>query len=65
MKTLEKYFNNRKRKLKGTLGIIDYTHAWCLSLNKNDKKLKIKQDIYSKQLINLVIESSKTSHGNF
>ena len=40
MKTLEKDFNTRKRKLRRTLGIIDYTHICCLFLNKNDKKLK-------------------------
>ena len=30
MKTLEKDFNTRKRKFRGTLGIIDYTHVCCL-----------------------------------
>ena len=40
MKTLEKDFNTHKRKLRRTLGIIDYTHICCLFLNKNDKKLK-------------------------
>ena len=62
MKTLEKYFNTRKRKFRGTLGIIDYTHVCCLFLNRNDKKLKNQQDIHSKKLFNLGIESSKTSH---
>ena len=65
MKTLEKDFNTRKRKLRRTLGIIDYTHICCLVLNKNDKKLKKtpkKQDIHSKKLFNLGIESSKTLH---
>ena len=40
MKTLEKDFNTCQRKLRRTLGIIDYTHICCLILNKNDKKLK-------------------------
>ena len=40
MKTLEKDFNTRKRKLRRTLGIIDYAHICCLFLNKNDMKLK-------------------------
>ena len=62
MKSLEKDFNTRKRKLRGTLGIIDYTHVCCLFLNKNDKKLKNQQDIHSKKLFNLDIESSKMSH---
>ena len=62
MKSLEKDFNSCKRKLRGTLGIIDYTHVCCLFLNKNDKKLKNKQDIHSKKLFSLGIESSKTSH---
>ena len=44
------------------MGIIDYTHVCCLFLNKNDKKLKNQQDIHSKKLFNLGIESSKTSH---
>ena len=62
IKTLENDFNTRKRKLKGILGIIDYTHVCCLFLNKNDKKLKNQEDIHSKKLFNLGIESSKTSH---
>ena len=62
MKSLEKDFNTRKRNLRGTLGIIDYTHVCCLFLNKNDRKLKNQQDIHSKKLFNLGIESSKTSH---
>ena len=45
IKTLENDFNTRKRKLRGILGIIDYTHVCCLFLNKNDKKLKSQQDI--------------------
>ena len=62
IKTLENDFNTRKRKLRGMLGIIDYTHVCCLFLNKNDKKLKNQQDIHSKKLFNLGIESSKMSH---
>ena len=62
MKSLEKDFNTRKRNLRGTLGIIDYTHVCCLFLNKNDRKLKNQQDIHSRKLFNLSVESSKTSH---
>ena len=62
IKTLENDFNTRKRKLRGILAIIDYTHFCCLFLNKNDKKLKNQPDIHSKKLFNLGIESSKTSH---
>ena len=62
IKTLENDFNTPKRKLRGILGIIDYTHVCCLFLNKNDKKLKNQQDIHSKKLFNLGIESSKTSN---
>ena len=40
IKTSENDFNTRKRKLRGILGIIDYTHVCCLFLNKNDKKRK-------------------------
>ena len=50
MKTLEKDFNTLKIKLRGTLGIIDYTHISCLFLNKNDKKLKNQQVIHPKKL---------------
>ena len=38
-KTLEKGFNTRRQRLRGTLGIIGYTHVFCLFLSKNDKKL--------------------------
>ena len=62
MKTLEKDFSTRKRKFRSTLGIIDYTPVCCLFMNKNDKTLKDQQDIYSKKLFNLSIESSNTSH---
>ena len=41
VKTFEKDFIVLKRKLRETLGIIDYTHICCLFLNKNDKKLKV------------------------
>ena len=50
MKSLEKDFNTRKRKLRGSLGIIDYTHVCSLVLNKNEKKLSNKQDIHSMKL---------------
>ena len=60
MKTLEKDFNTRKRMLRGTLGIFDYTRVCCLFLNKNEKKLKNQQDIHSKKLFDLGTESSKT-----
>ena len=59
---MENDFNTVKRKLRGIFGIIDYTHVCCLFLNKNDKKLKNQQDIHSKKLFNLGIESSKMSH---
>ena len=62
IKSLKKDFNTRKRKLRGTIGIIDYTHVCSLFLNKNDKKLKNQQDIHSKKLFNLGINSFKTSH---
>ena len=62
IKTLENDFNTCRRKLRGILGIIDYTHVCCLFSNKNDKKLKNQQDIHSKKLFDLGIESSKTSH---
>ena len=52
MKTLEKDFSTRKRKLRGTLGIIDYTHVCCLFLNKNDKKLKNQQNILLRSFLN-------------
>ena len=39
IRTLEKDFNNRKEKLRETLGIIDYTHVICLFLTQNDRKL--------------------------
>ena len=39
IRTLEKDFNNRKEKLKETLGIIDYTHVICLFLTQNARKL--------------------------
>ena len=62
MKTLEKDFNTRRRKLRGTLSIIDYTHVCFWFLNNSYKKLKNQQEIHSKTLFNLGIESSKTSH---
>ena len=62
VKTFEKDFIVLKRKLRETLGIIDYTHICCLFLNKNDKKLKHQQDIHSKKLFDLGFENSQTSH---
>ena len=58
--TLEKEFNNKKLKLRNTLGIIDFTHVVCLFQSKNDKNLKHHQEIQSKKLFNLAIEKSKT-----
>ena len=60
IRTLEKDFNNRKEKLRATLGIIDYTHVICLFLTQNDRKLAHHQNIHSKKLFNL--EVSKVSH---
>ena len=53
MKALVKDFNTRKRKLRGTLGIIDHTHICSLFLNKNHKKLKNRQGIHAMKLFNL------------
>ena len=38
------------------MGYYDYTHVYCLLLNKNDKKLKNKQDIHSKKLFSSGME---------
>ena len=62
MKAFAKDLIMLKRKLREALGIIDYTHICCLSLNKNDKKLKHQQDIHSKKIFDLGFESSQTSH---
>ena len=62
VKTFEKNFIVLKRKLRETLGIIDYTHICCLFLNKNDRKLKHQQDINSKKLFDIGFENSQTSH---
>ena len=62
VKTFEKDFIVLERKLRETLGIIDYTHLCCLFLNKNDRKLKHQLDIHSKKLFDLGIENSQTSH---
>ena len=51
-----------KRKLRETLGIINYTHLCSLFLNRNDRKLKHQQDIHSKKLFDLGFENSQTSH---
>ena len=59
VRTLEKDFNNRKVKLRETLGIIDYTHVICLfqniCLSQNDRKLVHHQNIHSKKLFNLCL----------
>ena len=62
VKAFEKDFIVLKRKLRETLGIIDYTHICCLFLNKNNKKLKHQQDIHSKKLFDLGFENFQTSH---
>ena len=62
VKTFEKDFIVLKRKLKETLGIIDYTNICCLLLNKNDRKHKHQQDVHSKKLFDLGFENSQTSH---
>ena len=62
VKTFEKDFLVLKRKLRETLGIIDYTHLYCLVLNKSDRKLKRQQDIHTKKLSDLGFENSQTSH---
>ena len=62
IRRLEKDFNNRKEKLRETLGIIDYTHVICLFLTQNDRKLAHHQNIHSKKLFNLGLEVSKVSH---
>ena len=62
VKTFEKDFIVLKRKLRETLGIIDYTLICCLFLNKNDRRLRHQQDIHSKKLFDLGFESSQTSH---
>ena len=51
-----------KRKLRETIGIIDYTHICCLFLNKNDVKLKHQQEIHSKKFFDLGFENSQISH---
>ena len=58
IKTFEKDFIVLERKLRRTLGIIDYTHLCCLFLNKNDRKLKHQQDIHSKKPFDLGFENS-------
>ena len=62
VKAFEKDFIALKGKLRETLGIIDYTHICRLFLNKNDRKLKHQQDIFSKKLFDLGLENSQTSH---
>ena len=41
IRTLGKYFNNMKGKLRDILGIIDYTHVICLFLTQNDTTLNV------------------------
>ena len=60
VKTFEKEFIMLKRKLKETLGIIDYTHICFLFLNKNDRKLEHQLYIHSKNLLDLGFENSQT-----
>ena len=62
VKAFEKDFIVLKRKLRDTLGIIDYTHICCLFLNKNNRKIKHQQNIHSKKLFDLGFENSQTSH---
>ena len=62
VKTFDKDFIVLQRKLRETLGIIDYTHLCCLFLTKNDRKLKHQQDTHSKKLFDLGFESSQTLH---
>ena len=62
VKTFEKDSILLKRKLRETLGIIDYTHLCCLFLNKNERKLKHQQNIHSKNLFELGFKNSQTSH---
>ena len=62
VKQFEKDFIVLKRKLRDTLGIIDYTHICSLFSIKNDRKLKHQQDIHSKKHFDLSLENSKTSH---
>ena len=51
-----------KRKLRESLGIVDYTHLCCLFLNKNDRKLKHQQEFHSKKFFDLGFENSQMSH---
>ena len=62
VRTFEKGFIVLKTKFRETLGIIDYTHLWCLFLNKNDRKLKNQQDIHTKRFFDLSFENSQISH---
>ena len=61
IRTLEKDFNNRKEKLRETLGIIDYTYGIYLFLTQNDRKLAHHQNIHAKKLFNLGLEFCKVS----
>ena len=59
---MEKDFNNRKERLRMTLGIIDYNDVACLYLTQDDRKLAHHQNIHPKKLFNLGSEVSKVSH---
>ena len=59
LNTSEKDFIVLKRKLRETLGIIDYTHVF---FNKNDRKIKHQQNIHSKKLFDLGFENSQTTY---
>ena len=62
VKIFQKDFIVFKRKSRETLSIIDYTHLCCLFLNKNDRKLKLQQDIHSKKLFDLGFKNSQISN---
>ena len=62
VKTFERDFIVLKRKLRETLGSVDYTHICFLFLNKKNRKLKHQQDIHSKKLFDLGFENSQTAH---
>ena len=44
------------------IGIIDYSHYFCLLSKRNDKKLKHEENMYSKRLVNFLKELLKTVH---
>ena len=59
---MEKDYNNRKEKLRETLGIIGYTHVIWLFLTQNNRKLTHHQNIHSKKFFNFGLEVSEVSH---